>query len=517
MSDKFYHNYSNQNYQNQDQNYQRQNQKQADNKFRKYPYFSVNGYEVIQEVGCNREGGRITYFGKIIKSGTEVVIKEFRFVQKDSNWSGFKVYQQEIERLRQLNHPRIPRYLDSFETPEGFCLVQEYIKASSLEEKHNFNPEEIKKIAISVLEILVYLQQQVPSIIHRDIKPENILIDDKLNAYLVDFGFARVQEGKIPISGIAVGTPGFMPPENICGHALTKASDLYSLGVTLICLLTNTPSIEAGTLMDSNYRFDIEKLLPKISHKFAKWLTKMVEQNVSRRYSSAARALKELNFINAVIQPQGRRTLASIINSKKQFAFFGIAVLGVAIAAGLTFCDQDRSHPLNQLKKTKECQACNLSFAYLASTNLNHTNLENANLENANLENSQLKNANLKKTNLKSSNLGNVNLEGANLQGANLVLNNLVDANLQGANLEGANLENSNLVNANLQAANLMNSNLQNSNLWGTNFKDANLRGADLGGANLKNANLTGANLDGANLNGAKLDGAKLDGVIIIR
>ena len=501
MSDKFYHNFPH-------QNYQSQNKYKAELNFRKYPYFSVNGYEVIQEVNCNREAGRITYLGKMIKSGIDIVIKEFRFAQKDSNWSAFKAYQQEIELLQQLNHPRIPRYLDSFETPEGFCLVQEYRNLPSLEEKQNFSPEEIKKIAISVLEILVYLQQQFPPVIHRDIKPKNILIDEQFNAYLVDFGLARIQDGNIPLTVTTLGTPGFMAPENICGHALTQASDLYSLGVTLICLLTNTPSREIGLLMDSNYRFNIDKRLPNISHKFAKWLTKMVEQNVNRRYSNAARALKGITSINTVVRTQRRKIFAGGIYSKKQLLIFGIVAIGITIVSSITFFKYEQSHPLTQLKKTNECRACNLSFAYLASTNLNEINLEDANLENSNLENSQLKNANLKKINLKSSNLGNVNLEGANLQGANLALNNLVDANLQGANLEGTNLENSNLVNANLQLANLVNSNLRNSNLWGTNLKDANLKGANLGGANLKNANLTGANLDGANLDGANLDGA---------
>ena len=59
-------------------------------------------------------------------------IKEFRFALADASWSGYKAYQREIEVLQQLDHPRIPRYLDSFETPQGFCLVQEYKNAPSL-------------------------------------------------------------------------------------------------------------------------------------------------------------------------------------------------------------------------------------------------------------------------------------------------------------------------------------------------------------------------------------------------
>ncbi|MEO0968108.1 MAG: serine/threonine-protein kinase, partial [Cyanobacteria bacterium J06639_18] len=465
--------------------------------------FSHLGYQVNKELGKNRSGGRITHLAEVKDCNNQVVIKEFRFADIDTDWSGFKAYEREIEVLKQLNHQRIPSYLTSFETPQGFGLVQEYKDAPSLADENNFTPQQIKQIAISILEILVYLQQRNPQIIHRDIKPENILVDKYLNAYLVDFGFARATNNEVALSSVASGTPGFIPPEEYFGRDLNEASDLYSLGVTLICLLSNTPSIDISKLMDSNYRFDIEKLLPKITNKFARWLTKMVERNVERRYPNAAKALKGINSINTVVRSQNKTILTSVIKNKKQLAIFGVLAIGAIIASNFTTFKYEKNHSLTQLHKTKECQACNLSFAYLASTNLNGTNLENANLENSNLENSQLKNANLKKINLKSSNLGSVNLEGANLQGANLALNNLIDANLQGANLEGANLENSNLVHANLEAANLMNSNLRNSNLWGTNLKDANLKGA-----NLKNANLTGANLDGANLDGANLDGA---------
>ncbi len=205
-----------------------------------------------------------------------------------------KAYQREIEILQQLNHSRIPRYIDSFETPGAFYLVQEYKNAPSLGLKRSFHPEEIKQIALSILEILVYLQKQVPPIIHRDIKPENILVDEQLNAYLVDFGLARIQGAKIALSSFVAGTPGFMPPEEQFGHSLTEASDLYSLGATLICLLTNTRSVDIGKLIDDNYRFNFQQLVPQISPRFRWWLMKMVERNRKRRYANAAIALKAL-------------------------------------------------------------------------------------------------------------------------------------------------------------------------------------------------------------------------------
>ena len=106
------------------------------------------------------------------------IIKEWaskRLSRTTSSWQGFKIYEREIEILRSLDHPRIPNYLDSVETEDGFCMVQEYKDAPSLATKQSFTPTQIKQITVSVLEILVYLQQRIPPIVHRDLKPENIL------------------------------------------------------------------------------------------------------------------------------------------------------------------------------------------------------------------------------------------------------------------------------------------------------------------------------------------------------
>ncbi|WP_143437919.1 serine/threonine-protein kinase, partial [Hydrocoleum sp. CS-953] len=236
---------------------------------KKYPDFTNYGYQISKELGRNLQGGRITYLAKSLTSNRQVVIKEFRFALADGSWSAFKAYQREISALKQLKHSQIPCYLNSFETESGFCLVTEYIQAPSLAERHIFTPEEVKQIAISVLEILVYLQKVQPPIIHRDIKPENILVDEKLQVYLVDFGLAKLRGGELALSSIAVGTPGFMPPEEMFNRPLSNASDLYSLGATLICLLTGTRSVEVDRLLDEDYRFKFKDLVPNLHWRFA--------------------------------------------------------------------------------------------------------------------------------------------------------------------------------------------------------------------------------------------------------
>lgn len=259
-----------------------------------FPDFSSHGYQVIRELARNREAGRITYLATNLNLHQKVTIKEFRFAAEGTNWSGFKAYEREIEVLQQLNHPRIPCYFDSFETPLGFCLVQEYKDAPSLAERRSFTPGEIIYITVSVLEILIYLQQRIPPVIHRDIKPENILVDRQLNAYLVDFGLARIGGDQIALSSVAAGTPGFMPPEEHFGRPLSAASDLYSLGATLICLVTGTRSVNIGRLINEEYRFSFQPLVPQLNRPFVDWLTKMVEPNIRKRFANAEEALSAL-------------------------------------------------------------------------------------------------------------------------------------------------------------------------------------------------------------------------------
>ncbi|MGA7933942.1 MAG: protein kinase [Kovacikia sp.] len=259
-----------------------------------FPDFSNCGYRVVKELGRNHLGGRVTYLATHVKTQRSVVIKEFQFARSGSTWTDYDAHDREIQTLRGLDHPGIPRYLDSFQTPDGFCMVQEYKHATSLAEIRSFSPDEIKQIAVATLEILAYLQNRIPPVIHRDVKPENILVDDQINVYLVDFGFARVGDGQLGISSVVKGTLGFMPPEQLFNRQLTEASDLYGLGITLICLLTNTKSTNVGNLIDITYRVNFRSLVPKLSVGWINWLEKMVEPRLEDRYANAIEALAAL-------------------------------------------------------------------------------------------------------------------------------------------------------------------------------------------------------------------------------
>ena len=184
-------------------------------------------------------------------------------------------------------------------------MVQEYKNAESVANR-SFAPPDIKQIAIATLEILVYLQAQKPSIIHRDIKPENLLIDEELNVFLVDFGFARIGGGNIAASSVVKGTMGFMPPEQMFNRQLTEASDLYGLGTTLISLLTGTKSVDVGNLIDANYSIHFRHLVPPLQQGWMNWLETMVAPRIQDRYKSAADALGVLKSLDVSRLPKVR-------------------------------------------------------------------------------------------------------------------------------------------------------------------------------------------------------------------
>ena len=259
------------------------------------PDFSAHGFQIIRELGRNPGGGRVTYLAQTTQNNP-VVLKQFQFA-KGGGWAGFKAIDRETQVLQDLKHPGIPRYLGSFETEDGFCLLQEYKDAQPLSTTRSFSPDEIKHIAVSLLEILVYLQDRIPPVFHRDIKPENVLVDPQLRVYLIDFGFARIGGDNLAMSSVAMGTFGFMAPEQTRNLQLTTASDLYGLGLTLVCVIAQLKSHEIGEYVDWSNQLDQKAIEAKIkgcSFRFIEWLNQMVAPDPKKRFPDAATALEAL-------------------------------------------------------------------------------------------------------------------------------------------------------------------------------------------------------------------------------
>ncbi|MCC5607306.1 serine/threonine protein kinase [Nostoc sp. CHAB 5834] len=270
-------------------------------------------YEVQQLLG--KKAGRRTLLAHDLQTQELVVIKLLSFGD-DFGWDDLKLFEREAETLKNLAHPLIPRYLNYFEvnlpTIKGFALVQTYIRAKTLEQYlqtgRTFTEAEVKQIAKALLEILIYLHELHPPVIHRDIKPSNILLGERSGnnvgqVYLVDFGSVQTVLATESGTRTVVGTYGYMPPEQFGGRTVA-ASDFYSLGATLIYLMTGN---HPADLPQKNFRIQFEQAA-NVSPSFSKWLKWMIEPSLEGRFSSAAGAIAALD------KPQA--TLPALVGSK---------------------------------------------------------------------------------------------------------------------------------------------------------------------------------------------------------
>lgn len=231
-------------------------------------------------------------------------------LSETQDWKVLEMFEREAQTLAQLSHPCIPQYLGCFhiDTPRDrhFYLVQERIVGHSLEtllRSYGWCPHEahVQAIAIQVLEILDYLHAHHPPVIHRDIKPHNLIRTPDGEIVLVDFG--AVQQAfchTLSRGGTFIGTVDYMPPEQFRGEA-TFASDLYSLGVTLLDLLTGPNTV--AELPAKRLKLDFRAAVD-ISASFARWLDCLIEPTAEDRFQSSQTAKQALLNPSVLVNQQ---------------------------------------------------------------------------------------------------------------------------------------------------------------------------------------------------------------------
>nr|ADK36643.1 MAPKKKe [Nicotiana benthamiana] len=200
-----------------------------------------NKYMLGDEIGKGAYGR--VYKGLDLENGDFVAIKQVsleNIAQEDLN-----IIMQEIDLLKNLNHKNIVKYLGSLKTKTHLFIILEYVENGSLANivkpnKFGPFPESLVAVYISqVLEGLVYLHEQ--GVIHRDIKGANILTTKEGLVKLADFGVAtKLTEADVNTHSV-VGTPYWMAPEVIEMSGVCAASDIWSVGCTVIELLTCVP------------------------------------------------------------------------------------------------------------------------------------------------------------------------------------------------------------------------------------------------------------------------------------
>lgn len=261
-------------------------------------------YRIIAILGQGGTG--TTYEAQDQSNNQRVAIKEMS-LRRLKDWKDLDLFEREAQVLSYLDHPAIPNYLDYFEvdTPQTrlFYIVQELAPGRSLfdwvQSGWHTQEDEVKDIAIQILETLIYLHHISPPIIHRDIKPQNIIRREDGQVFLVDFGSVRHAYWNRRNQGMTVvGTFGYMAPEQDRGQAY-PASDLYGLAATLLFLLTHRSPAD---LPQKRLKIDFHSRV-NVSPEFADWLDKMLEPVVEDRFLSARAALKALQNPKTLIQP----------------------------------------------------------------------------------------------------------------------------------------------------------------------------------------------------------------------
>ncbi|PIA54609.1 hypothetical protein AQUCO_00900878v1 [Aquilegia coerulea] len=196
-------------------------------------------------------GGYGEVFKGILEDGTLIAVK----CAKLGNAKGTDQILNEVRILCQVNHRCLARLLGCCVELQQPLMVYEYIPNGTLSEHlHALHPgmrssltwHRRLRIAHQTAEGLAYLHSSaVPPIYHRDVKSSNILLDEKLNAKVADFGLSRLAETDLShISTCAQGTLGYLDPEYYRNYQLTDKSDVYSFGVVLLELLTSQKAID---------------------------------------------------------------------------------------------------------------------------------------------------------------------------------------------------------------------------------------------------------------------------------
>ena len=226
-----------------------------------------------------------------------------------------KSFEREAEVLERLgSHPQIPELYAFFEQPAPgqpsnqpqafFYLVQEYIDGLNLfeemEEKGKFSEASVEEVLQEILKILQFVHDS--GSVHRDIKPSNIMRHRQNGRlYLLDFGAVKqVTAGVSLQSSMVLGTPGFAPSEQMAGRQVYHSTDLYSLAVTCLYLLTG---IQPADLYDTyNNRWNW-KGHTQISERLGNILDRMLLPVPSERFQEAEEVLKALDRVHTAVSP----------------------------------------------------------------------------------------------------------------------------------------------------------------------------------------------------------------------
>lgn len=252
---------------------------------------TLGEYEIKGELG--RGGMAAVFLAHDLHLNRKVAIKVMLpgLVYSERMWERFLA---EARTAAKLDHPNII-YIHSVKEKDRFLyFVMKYVDGRPLDDLLN-RPEPMpiaasQVILVEMARALDYAHRE--GSVHRDIKPANIMLDQKGNAIVMDFGIARVQDSAhFTQTGATIGTPAYMSPEQCHGHNVTAASDQYSLGIVAYEMLTGKPPfsgspIELQLAHIQDKPKPIREIRKDVPRELADAVMKALEKDVAKRHAS---------------------------------------------------------------------------------------------------------------------------------------------------------------------------------------------------------------------------------------
>ncbi|MCB9894017.1 MAG: protein kinase [Planctomycetes bacterium] len=264
-------------------------------------------FDVILQLG--KGGMAVVYLCRDPRrKGKVLAVKDIRAEMKP----GMKVEQRvehEAMLLKELDHPGIVKVYDFLKFQRGSAIVMEFIDGLPLDHEIGAGRKITWDFGVRILReigsALGYAHQH--GVIHRDIKPDNILYSERHSIMkLVDFGLARMfgdqTEVHMTRTGMVVGTPHYMSPEQVGGKTLDQRSDVYSFGATLYYLLTGQRHVEGSNVMDILEQQRSKDIVPPshLRRDIPAWLSyiigKMMEVKPDDRYQNMQEVLDDVDL-----------------------------------------------------------------------------------------------------------------------------------------------------------------------------------------------------------------------------
>jgi eukaryotic-like serine/threonine-protein kinase len=268
---------------------------------------TLGRYRIEHELGRGSMG--VVYLGSDPKIGRSVAIKTMALGKEFHGHELAEARQRffrEAETAGRLQHPDIVTIFDAGEAHELAYIAMELLKGDDLQQ-HTLPATllpvaDVVNITARVADALAYAHSQ--GVVHRDIKPANVMVDLPADAVKVtDFGIARITDSSRTRTGMVLGTPSFMSPEQMAGRRVDGRSDLYSLGVMLYQLLTGDLPHRADSMATLLYEIanatapDVRNRRPEVPEALAKVVARLLEKRPEQRHADGKQLAVELRAI----------------------------------------------------------------------------------------------------------------------------------------------------------------------------------------------------------------------------